>query len=276
MSLRLFSALRRAWYSVPFKVRLFGGRLFDSKANELLPPRSMRLLIGPGDFLEIGRSTVEGLVADAGLSPQNRFLDIGCGVGRTAIALTRVLDPGTPYRGFDVVPQFIDWCQTNLTPKYPNFQFALIDVANSEYNREGRFDAASMRFPYDDASFDFVYAGSVFTHLLGPAAANYIRESARVLRSGGTCAATFFLINDESQRLLDGGAAHMPLGHEIDGGRILDPRNPEADVGHDEVRVRAEFEAAGFNVEKILYGSWCGRQNATQYQDLVIARIVSS
>jgi SAM-dependent methyltransferase len=277
MSRRWFKVLRRIWYTLPFKLRLAGGGLFDRRddSEDLLPPRSMRLLVGPGDFVEIGRATVAELVAHAGLTPQSSFLDAGCGVGRLAIALTRYLDPETPYRGFDVVPEFVRWCETNITPRHPSFRFALIDVANSEYNRGGGLDASSTAFPYDDGQFDFLYAGSVFTHLLWPGSANYIREGARVLRDGGISATTFFLMNDESRRLVDSGCAHMPLRHEIaDGGRVLDPRNPEADVGHEEHRVRAAFTEAGLRIEKILYGSWCGRADAApgHYQDLIIAR----
>ncbi|MGI9020287.1 MAG: class I SAM-dependent methyltransferase [Solirubrobacterales bacterium] len=44
---------------------------------------------------------------------------------------------------------------------------------------------------YDNESFDLVFHASVFPHLLPDAAWNYVRKTARVLRPGDTCFATF-------------------------------------------------------------------------------------
>ena len=41
-----------------------------------------------------------------GLKPEHRVLDIGCGVGRVALPLTRYLTSGT-YDGFDIVKRWI-------------------------------------------------------------------------------------------------------------------------------------------------------------------------
>jgi SAM-dependent methyltransferase len=234
-------------------------------------PPAIRKLVGPGDFEAIGAGAVSQMLSEAGLQPTDIFLDIGCGIGRVALPLASYLLPTTPYEGFDVVPEFITWCRENISVRYPNFRFELVDVANSEYNRGGQFDAASARFLYSDAVFDFAYAGSVFTHLLPPAAANYIQEASRVLRPGGTLMATFFLLNEESLRLIDSGQSHMPLRTMGDGFRMLDAGNPEADVGHEEAGIRDVFNAAGLEIQAIRYGSWCGR-SGLDYQDLVVAK----
>ena len=63
--------------------------------------------------------------------------------------------------------------------------FAHADIANALYNPGGSVRASDYRFPYEDASFDFAFAISVFTHLVQDDAANYIAEAARVLASGG-------------------------------------------------------------------------------------------
>jgi hypothetical protein len=96
------------------------------------------------------------------------------------------------------------------------------------------------------------------------------------LRPSGTFAATFFLLNDESQALIDSGQAHMPLRTHGEGFRMLDAGNPEADVGLDEERIRDVFGAAGLVIQAIRYGSWCGRREFFSYQDLVIARRIAS
>lgn len=46
-----------------------------------------------------------------------------------------------------------------------------------------------------DGSFDVVYAASVFTHLVPLVAANYLKESRRVLRKGGLCLFSFFVLD---------------------------------------------------------------------------------
>jgi SAM-dependent methyltransferase len=279
MHARLTGIIRRIYYRIPFRLRLWTGRIvffpLDVRARRRggsPRPPAIAKLVGQGDFSAIGKATVQQLIEHAHLRPEHAFLDVGCGIGRVALPLASYLLPSTPYAGFDIVPEFIDWCRENITPLHANFQFDLVDVANSEYNRGGEVDAASMRFRYPDASFDFSYAGSVYTHLLPPAAVNYIQETARVLKPGGILAATFFLLNDESLQLIDSGRAHMPLRRAGEGFRMLDPSNPEADVGLEERQVLTAFAEAGMEIEKVLYGSWCGRADAFSYQDLVIAR----
>jgi SAM-dependent methyltransferase len=279
---QLHKIVRRVYYKIPFRLRLWAGRaLFfpldafrRARSAKPLPP-SIRKLVGPGDFAAIGAATVAQLISDAGLQPEDAFLDIGCGIGRVALPLTTYLLPSTPFAGFDVVPEFIAWCNENISSRHPNFRFDLIDVANSEYNRGGAFDAAGLRFPFPDAAFAFAYAGSVFTHLLPAAAENYIRETARVLRPQGTLAATFFLLNDESRALIDSGQAHMPLRTSGAGFRVLDAGNPEADVGLEEAWIREVFAAAGLAITSIRYGSWCGRREFADYQDLIIAKRIA-
>ena len=275
---QLHKIIRRVYYRIPFRLRIWAGRVVFfpidvfRRADGKPRPPAFHKLVGPGDFEAIGAATVSQLISEAGLRPSDSFLDIGCGIGRIALPLASYLLPSTPFEGFDVVPEFIDWCRENISARHPNFHFELVDVANSEYNRAGHFDAASLRFAYPDAAFAFAYAGSVFTHLLPPAAANYIREAARVLQPGGTLVATFFLLNEESLRLVDAGQAHMPLRSSGEGFRMLDAGNPEADVGLDEAQVRECFVSAGLEIQAIGYGSWCGRGESSGYQDMVVAR----
>jgi SAM-dependent methyltransferase len=276
---RLNKIVRRIYYKVPFRLRMGVGRVVFFPIDALARmrggkprPPSIHKLVGQGDFEAIGAATVSQLIEVGGLRPDHSFLDIGCGIGRIALPLASYLLPSTPYAGFDIVPEFIDWCRENISGRHPNFRFELVDIANSEYNRGGQFDAASFRFAYPDDTFAFAYAGSVFTHLLPPGASNYIRETARVLQPGGTLVATFFLLNDESERLIDSGQAHMPLRAAGDGFRMLDAGNPEADVGLDEAQIQDVFGAAGLEIQAIRYGSWCGRTDGFTYQDLVVAR----
>ena len=47
----------------------------------------------PEEVLNIGRGTVQWLIDYEGLRPADRFLDVGCGIGRRAIPLAGYLQP---------------------------------------------------------------------------------------------------------------------------------------------------------------------------------------
>jgi len=170
----------------------------SGKRDPELPPHRYRQ-IGPGDFRERGKWLASMLVRN-GLEADHRVLDIGCGIGRVALGLTSVLSREGSYDGFDVDARAVRWCNDNLSPRYPNLRFTHANVATARHNRGG-VPAAQYRFPFDDASFDFAFATSVFTHLEMDAALHYFREAHRVLRPGGILVATVFLFDETPSKL---------------------------------------------------------------------------
>jgi SAM-dependent methyltransferase len=114
-----------------------------------------------------------------------RVLDIGCGCGKTARFIAQ--DPRVvSYVGFDVLAASIDCATRFITPATGGrFRFEHANVANGEYNPSGRIAGHDYRFPVEDSSVDVSFAGSLFTHLLEPDAAHYLRETARVLKPAG-------------------------------------------------------------------------------------------
>lgn len=241
--------------------------------EELMPPEEL-MLVGRGDkkvFKQVGDRQVELFVEFAGLKPDESVLDAGCGVGRIAIPLTKYLSAEGRYEGFDVVPQGIEWCRYNITPKYPNFRFQKADVYNRKYNPDGSYRASEYKFPYEDDSFDFVFLTSVFTHLLPEDTKNYLAEIARVLKSGGRCYITFFLLNEESVSLMGTEDSQHDFTHDYGEYRLVNERVPENAIAYDENYIRTlceERELSPFNVQ---YGGWCGRDNFLTFQDAIIA-----
>ena len=63
----------------------------------------------------------------------------------------------------------------------------------------GRITPEAFVFPYDDDVFDVAHLSSVFTHLLPTTIDHYLREINRVLRPGGRCVSTFFVLNDPTR-----------------------------------------------------------------------------
>jgi SAM-dependent methyltransferase len=239
--------------------------------SSMIPPRSM-VFVGVGDFEAIGREFRRYFVEVAGLKPADRVLDVGCGIGRMAVPLTDYLTAGE-YHGFDIVKKGIDWCQSRITPRFPNFHFQHSDVYNRHYNSGGTIQARAYRFPFGDASFDFVFLTSVFTHMLAPDLERYLAEIARVLKPGGRCLATFFLLNEESRRLIAQDRSALDFKHRRDDGCLtISERDPEEAIAYDEVLILNLFEKHNLEVlQPIHYGSWSGRPRFLSYQDIVLA-----
>lgn len=251
--------------------------------DPLLPPRRLGL---PGQGRAIGRRVRDvALVDAAGLEPTHRVLDVGCGPGRNAAPLTRYLDRGS-YEGFDVMPEAIAWAQRRITPRHPAFRFELIDLRNASYNPSGAVPAAEFRFPYPDESFDVVFAISVYTHLRPFETEHYLRETARVLKPGGRTASSFFLLNEESERLLAArpnerrlaGVAPRQLPHEVSDERgwrfrVRQREHPERELALYEEDAIAMHERAGLRLKEVRGGHWCGRDSGPNAlgQDLIVA-----
>src|SRR5580692_8694154 len=102
--------------------------------NHFMPvPPSERCFVGDGDFLAVGVEFLQWFVRVGGLTPEQRVLDLGCGIGRMALPLTQYLDGGT-YDGVDVAALGIDWCEANIAARYGNFRFQRLDLRHPLYN----------------------------------------------------------------------------------------------------------------------------------------------
>ena len=137
------------------------------------PPRLIMRVAGTPDpawFLESGRLAAEsiGSAAERAGRPVGELgaiLDFGCGCGRVTRRWA-TLD-GVAVHGSDRNAAAIEWCRGNL------------GFAGFETN------GLAPPLPYADASFDLVYALSVFTHLTEELGLAWAAELGRVLRPGG-------------------------------------------------------------------------------------------
>jgi SAM-dependent methyltransferase len=240
------------------------------RRDPLTPPRS-KIFVGGSKFRRVGEALCRQLVEFGGLEPDHVVLDIGCGIGRAAVPLTRFLTEEGEYYGFDVVKEGIDWCAKQITSRFPHFHFELSDVYNKVYNSRGRYSASEYRFPYEDGYFDFAFATSVFTHMLPADVWNYIAEIGRVLKPGGRCFATYFLLNDESRSLINSGESSLGFQYQHNGSMTVSDLEPEKAIAYDEQTVRDVCGKQGLEiVEPVRYGFWSGRKTRVSYQDIVI------
>lgn len=255
---------------ITVSLRLRGADAADAlrgRRDRLTPPRRLAGYVGDSDFRATGEEFLGHFRTLAALSPGDRVLDVGCGVGRMARVLVPILRPPGSYDGFDVAAAGIAWCQEHYRDTPAPFRFKHADLRNAVYNPAGVGSAAEYRFPYDQGSFDLVIATSVFTHLLAEAADRYLAEIGRVLAPGGRMLATWFL--------LSGGQRHAPpppfhLHECVRPALIADPATPESAVAYDEQWLRARLRAGGLELRAIHPGSWAGRAG-TSRQDIVVA-----
>jgi SAM-dependent methyltransferase len=141
---------------------------------QALDPYAFLAVLGKRVIHPGGRASTDRLLEWAAIAPGRRVLDIGCGVGTTAIRLAQ--DYGADVVAADIAPLMRERAQGN--------------VAAAGLSGKVRVEAADITsLPYSDASFDVVLAEAVTMFVdRGRAAA----ELARVCKPGGLVLATEF------------------------------------------------------------------------------------
>jgi SAM-dependent methyltransferase len=241
----------------------------SGRADRLVPPRRLDF-VGHSDFVATGDEFLGHFVELGELQQHHAVLDVGCGIGRMARPLSGYLTGDGAYEGFDVNRDGIGWCRRRYA-RHRNFHFQVADLYNRRYNPHGTNKTIDYRFPYGDEHFDFAILASVLTHLLEDEAEHYLSETARVLKPGGRALATFFLLDEESRRLIAEGRSGLdflePEGHVA----VLADDVPEEAVAYDEGWVYERVGEHGLRIlEPVRPGTWCGREDGLSFQDIVI------
>lgn len=244
-------------------------RLRPGRPGRPAAPREMWALVGAADadYVRVGQEFRQLFIAQ-GLQPHHAILDVGCGIGRAAAPLLDYLDADGRYRGFDVMAEAVDWCRANIVDD--RFEFLHADMRSDRYNPAGAVRASDYVFPYPDASFDFVWLGSVFTHLLAADQAQFAREIARVLKPGGISLVSWYLLDEEARATMATGEAAFDFSHSLDGCWTARPELPEAAIAYDLDAILAQYDSLGFDIAWRHLGDW--RRRPIQDQDVLAAR----
>jgi len=193
------------------------------------------------------------------------------------LALLDYLKPPGRYEGLDINLKKIEFAQNNIHARYPNFNFTAADVYNKVYNPKGRQRGDTYRFPYVDGSFDVVYAASVFTHLVPRDAANYLRESKRVLRKDGLCLFSFFVLDyyrGPGTSTANFYEFEHPLA-DFDGVAVYNSQVPENVIAYEITTIEKMASEAGLKVLRIIPGFWSkAHKVGVNEQDLILLQAV--
>jgi len=110
------------------------------------------------------------LIADAGIEPGQRLLDIGCGTGIVSVLLKQA-EPAASVRGLDPDPGALARAR------------ARAKRAGAEIGFDRGF---ADQLPYSDATFDRVFSSLMFHHLTPDQKFAALLDVRRVLRPGGS------------------------------------------------------------------------------------------
>lgn len=271
---------RRLFYAIPPHYRFWVRRLwyfphdlvfhYLNPNRPLMPPKGL-IFVGSGDFIGQGERFLTHFIDKGGLKPTDQVLDIGCGIGRMAIPLTRYLDPASAsYEGFDIMPVGIQWCQQNISAKHNNFRFRLVSLYNDLYKTDAAEDGRNFRFPYDAKKFDFSFLTSVFTHMLPEETENYLNEISRVTKSGGRCFATFFVLDEAAEQQISLGKASFDFSYDLGEYRLLDLHAKAGNVAYKMAWLQERIALAGLEVQAFYPGQWRGTPASVDFQDIFI------
>jgi SAM-dependent methyltransferase len=237
--------------------------------DSLPAPAPENIFVGDGDYRAIGVEYLGHFVRIGGLTPHDRVLDIGCGIGRMAVPLTQYLDSKTArYEGVDPVNAGIEWCVQNIASTYPNFRFCRVDVAHELYNPGGSIPGDKIVLPFAGSSFTFVTMVSVATHLPAREISAYAQEIMRLLVPGGRLFLTAFIVAPGDLERV-GARPRFVKGREP-GTWYADPSAPLGAIGFDAGVIESALKDAGLKISRVSLGHWRSIESA-HYQDVIIA-----
>jgi SAM-dependent methyltransferase len=154
----------------------------STPSDTVIPPAEIRYRIvssphSEEEYRNIGQWSVDSIIgivdmfSDVSKRPA-RVLDFGCGCARTIQPMHRRC-PAWSMFGTDIDGEGVAWSRANVP-------YAVFDTNSS-----------MPPLSYADASFDFIYALSVFSHLDRDMQTVWLAELVRVLKLGGLLYITF-------------------------------------------------------------------------------------
>ncbi|MFD1062285.1 methyltransferase domain-containing protein [Winogradskyella litorisediminis] len=276
--------LRDFWYGLSSNQRFLIRKLyyfpadlrdkFLGKTHKYVPSRGDIYTGSPAsatEYIKQGELHLQHLKQYIDLQPDDKVLDIGSGVGRSAIALSTYINQNGSYDGFDVVKQGVDWCNNRLGKDFPNFNFKYVPLFNDLYNTS-TLKATEFQFPYEDASFNKVFSVSLFTHMTIDEIQHYLHQIYRVLKSGGYCFSTFFLFDETDE-------AHISIQkdfnfpHKFKDYRLMNPNVVSGNITIHKTKLKSMITEANLELVTIVDGFWRGQnevEDRNEYQDIVV------
>lgn len=246
-------------------------------------PIDLVMLTGGGtnDWDDISEYHVEMYRKYTPVNSDDSIVEIGCGVGRDAISLTKILSKDGSYVGTDIIKPSIEWCKNNITKKYKNFMFYYHDIESQIHNSGGKIKTTDVTLPIKDGTVDRIFLHSVFTHMFEKDIVHYLKEFRRILKPDGLVLTSFFVID---QHALDSLKRHKnkigrhPLSfeHKLNTNcYINDTSYPEGAVGYTPKLIKSMLRKAGLGLHggHVHRGVWSGMKGSNGQDILVLQKV---
>ena len=224
-----------------------------------LPPNHLRIRIGVGNrvlnnqvhYLTHARDFWMFAFSERLANANSTVLDIGSGCGRWAHWLRDYNFRGRTftgrYIGIDIDAEAIAWCEKNFDAE--RFRFHHSSHASVSYNQAGEATSSYYAVPEADGTVDLVVSNSLLTHVLEGELENYIKESYRLLKSGGAIMHSHFNLDYPPATY---GTRHT-FQHSIGNARVELMEQPEAAVAYRTDYLFKVCRAAGFKDCEIVH-----------------------
>lgn len=224
-----------------------------------LPPNHLRIRIGVGNrilnnqvhYLTHARDFWMFVFTEHLADANSTIVDIGSGCGRWAHWLRDYNFRGRTfngrYIGVDIDAEAIAWCEQHFDAE--RFRFHHSSHASVSYNQAGEATASHYTVPEAEGTVDLVVSNSLLTHVLEAELENYIKESYRLLKSGGAIMHSHFNLDYPPATY---GTRHT-FQHTIGNARVESMEQPEAAVAYRTDYLFKVCRAAGFRDCEIVH-----------------------
>jgi SAM-dependent methyltransferase len=158
-------------------------------------------IVGPAskeEFESLGRGKLQALI-ELGMGPDARVLDVGCGTGQLTETLLGYLSPDGLYYGTDLTQEAVAFCRKRY--RRPNFLFVQNEMTH---------------VPLEGVQFDFIYLGSVFTHMYPAEIRDLLRDLKRLLPGTGLILADVFVSSRPGRFAGDRGMVTINKAHLLE------------------------------------------------------------
>ncbi len=223
-----------------------------------LPPNHLRIRVGVSNrlFANQAKHLMQGIdgwlhwFSNGWVDLESDIIELGVGCGRRAMHMRDFEAHGERYAGsylgIDIDGEALAWDRANFDER---FEFAQSTQASSVYRNELESDVR-FQIPRPDGSVDFMFAGSVFSHLLEDAARDYLTEAARVLKPGARLVFSCFCLDLDNRKM----GERYTFGHQIGLAYVESLAQPEAAVAYDSADIKGLVTEAGFRSVEVMTG----------------------
>lgn len=252
--------------------------IFREMRTEKINGHPLSDVVGGGDPEVIAQEVVTAIEKYAKLNAGDSILDVGCGCGRIAAALTQYVDGKSHYIGIDIVPGLISFARNFITPRYPSFKFLLLNESNRSYDswrqKGEEIGIAKLTEGVSAQSIDLAISVSLFTHLDYPSALEMLTSIYQLLKNHGRVFMTVFVLDASALEGVEAGRTAFSFKHRTPSGKLFAEKNddPTFAVAYDDGLLDELISSAGFKLERRVRGYWSSGGTGETFQDVLILR----